>query len=268
MSNVLTMAPPGRRLEMRRMPGHWVLVQMGKRVLRPGGMELTRRMLAALHIRTLDDVVEFAPGIGATARLTLSLHPSSYTAVERDEAAAKIVSGYLTGPRQKCKVGSADHTGLEDERATVVYGEAMLTMQTAEAKHRIVREAHRLLRRDGRYGIHELCLVPGDLDEVIKQDIHKALSQAIHVGARPLTVREWRNLFESEGFQIQTTAMAPMHLLEPWRLIQDEGLRGALSFVWNVVRNSEARRRVRAMRAVFRRYHEHLAAVSMIAVKR
>src|SRR5215210_7093096 len=117
MSNALTMTRPGEGLEMRRMPGHWILVQMGKRVLRPGDMELTRRMLAALNIRALDDVVEFAPGIWATARLTLGLRPSSYTAVERDEAAAKIVSGYLTRPRQQCKVGSADHTGLEDECA-------------------------------------------------------------------------------------------------------------------------------------------------------
>src|SRR5688500_14621289 len=92
MSNALTMARPGEGLEMRRMPGPWVLVQMGKRVLRPGGMELTRRMLTALNIRAMDEVVEFAPGTGTTARLTLSLHPSSYTAVERDEAAAKIVS--------------------------------------------------------------------------------------------------------------------------------------------------------------------------------
>ncbi|MFP4173650.1 MAG: SAM-dependent methyltransferase, partial [Candidatus Hydrogenedentota bacterium] len=35
---------------MERMPGHWVLAQMGKRVLRPGGMELTRAMLEALAI--------------------------------------------------------------------------------------------------------------------------------------------------------------------------------------------------------------------------
>ena len=125
---------PGEGLKMDKMPGHWVLARLGKRVLRPGGMELTRRMLEALAIKRTDEVVEFAPGMGVTARLTLELGPASYTAVERDEGAAKIVSSYLQGNRQRCVVGSASQTGLPEQSATVVYGEAMLTMQTEQTK--------------------------------------------------------------------------------------------------------------------------------------
>ena len=55
-------ATPGGGLQYSRMPGHWLLARMGKRVLRPGGIELTRQMLDALNIRESDDVVEFAPG--------------------------------------------------------------------------------------------------------------------------------------------------------------------------------------------------------------
>ena len=63
MSNALTMTGSGASLSQRNMPGHWVLARLGKSVLRPGGMELTRRMLAALTIMSTDDVVEFAPGL-------------------------------------------------------------------------------------------------------------------------------------------------------------------------------------------------------------
>jgi len=63
------------------LPGHWLLAQMGKRVLRPGGLERTRRMLDALNIVPTDRVVEFAPGMGVTAQLVLSQSPSSYTTV-------------------------------------------------------------------------------------------------------------------------------------------------------------------------------------------
>jgi ubiquinone/menaquinone biosynthesis C-methylase UbiE len=139
------------------MPGHWVLVRLGKRVLRPGGMGLTRRLLKLLDINRSDEVIEFAPGMGTTARLTLALAPSSYTAIERDEAAARIVQSYLARDKQRCVVGSASETGLPAESATVVYGEAMLTMQTEEVKRSIVREAQRLLKHGGRYGIHEMC---------------------------------------------------------------------------------------------------------------
>src|SRR6266536_2728490 len=125
MSDVFTMTEPGAGLSPRNMPGHWVLARLGKRVLRPGGMQLTRTMLAALGIQPADDVVEFAPGMGITAQLTLALKPASYTAVERDAAAAKIVGGYLKGERQRCVLGSASDTGLPNQCATVVYCEAM-----------------------------------------------------------------------------------------------------------------------------------------------
>ena len=39
------------------MPGHWVLARIGKRVLRPGGMELTRRVLERLAIKPSDEVI-------------------------------------------------------------------------------------------------------------------------------------------------------------------------------------------------------------------
>lgn len=268
MSNIMTMSSPGEGLATPKMPGHWVLARLGKRVLRPGGMELTRRMLDALNIVPEDDVVEFAPGLGLTAQLTLKRHPASYTAVERDAAAAEMVRKILKGPRQKCVTGSADQTGLPAEVATVVYGEAMLTMQTAEMKRRIVGEARRLLKSGGRYAIHEMCLVRDDLDEEVKKEINQALSRAIHVGVRPLTVSEWRELIEAEGFEVQSEVRAPMHLLEPRRLLSDEGLKRSLRFIWNVVRDREARARVLMMRNVFRRYQANLAAVTLICVKR
>ena len=83
MNNVLTMTTPGASLGQQKMPGHWLLARLGKRVLRPGGMELTRRMIAALTIVSADDVVEFAPGLGITAQLALKRRPASYTAIER-----------------------------------------------------------------------------------------------------------------------------------------------------------------------------------------
>ena len=59
-----------------------------------------------------------------------------------------------------------------------------------------------------------------------------------------------------------------MHLLEPRRLIRDEGFPRTLRFVWNVARTPAARQRIRAMHATFRRYAEHLAATAVVAVKK
>jgi hypothetical protein len=260
-------ALPGQTLQTDKMPGHWLLARLGKRVLRPGGIELTQRMLEALHIHSGDHIVEFAPGLGLTAQLVLQRHPATYTAIERDEAAANLVRRHLSGRQQRCLVGNAEQTGLPAESATAVYGEAMLTMQTPETKTHIVREAWRILQAGGRYGFHELCLVPDTLDEEIKKEIALALRQAIHVGARPLTVSEWKELLTAEGFSVLAKASAPMHLLEPRRFLRDEGVVGVLKFLWNVARDHEARRRVLAMRRTFRRYRAHLAAIMIVAEK-
>jgi SAM-dependent methyltransferase len=225
-------------------------------------------MIEALSIGPSDAVIEFAPGLGETARLALNKKPASYTAVERDRDAAALVQGLLEGPERRCVVGLAEDTGLPDASATVIYGEAMLSMQTPEQKSRIVREAYRLLKPGGRYGIHELCLIPNDLAESNKREIQNDLSSVIHHSTRPLTIAEWQELLEAEGFSVQTQARAPMHLLEPWRLIQDEGMFGALRFAFNLLCNREARRRVLGMRRVFRRNRDNLAAVVLVAQKK
>lgn len=262
---------PGEGLDPSRMPGHWLLAQMGKRTLRPGGRELTERMLAALNIQSSDDVVEFAPGLGATARATLKRNPATYTGVERDENAARQVRRYLDGKGggegRQCLVARAESTGLPGESASAVYGEAMLTMQTAPQKQRIVGEAARLLRPGGRYGIHELCLLPDDLSEGKKSEISAALSGAIHVGARPLTPQEWTALLEEHGFTVHNHFTTPMHLLEPRRLLSDEGFARTIGFALRVARNGDARRRIRQMRSVFRTHADNMAAIALVAVR-
>jgi ubiquinone/menaquinone biosynthesis C-methylase UbiE len=225
-------------------------------------------MIEALNIRPSDEVIEFAPGLGATARLTLQRKPTSYTAVERDKDAAALVQKFLQGPDQRCVAGLAENTGLPDASATIVYGEAMLSMQTPQHKGGIVREAHRLLKPGGRYGVHELCLIPDDLAESTKREIQNELATVIHHGTRPLTIAEWQGLLESEGFLVQAHAQTPMHLLEPLRMIQDEGMLGALRFAFNLLCNREARRRVLAMRRVFSKYREHLSAVMIVGQKK
>jgi hypothetical protein len=120
MTDSHTPPMPGEALKAEKMPGHWLLARLGKRVLRPGGRQLTLRMIEALNVRPSDEIIEFAPGLGDTARLTLERKPSSYTAVERDKDAAALVQKILRGPEQRCVVGLAEHTGLPDVSATVV----------------------------------------------------------------------------------------------------------------------------------------------------
>lgn len=259
---------PEEGMDVCKMQGHWLLAKMGKKVLRPGGIELTEQMLSALNIQADDNVVEFAPGLGVTAQITLAKKPASYTAIERDEVAAARVRKYLHGETQKCNIANAEETGLLADSATVVYGEAMLTMHPDKKKREIIREANRILKAGGRYGIHEVGIVPDDTDSALQKEIRSELSRSIHVGASPATISHWKSLFEEEGFEVQQVIETPFHLLEPRRIIQDEGFVGALNFGWNILRNPDARRIVFDMKRVFKKYNDHLNGIALVAIKR
>lgn len=250
-----------------KMPGHWLLARMGKRVLRPGGRELTEEMLRHIDIGPSDDVVELGPGLGVTTRLILKHSPASIVGVERDAAAAVAVSTAAVLDRNdyRCIAADAAETGLDDSTADVVVAEALLTLHSDEKKQAILAEAHRILRPGGRLGLHELCLGPETVDPETQQRVSRELSNAVRVSARPLTVPGWRKLAESAGFDVQHASTVPMRLLQPRRLISDEGLMRTLKIAFNVLRNGPARRRVRVMRGTFRRHADHLGAVALVA---
>lgn len=255
---------PGEEQHAERMQGHWVLARAGKRVLRPGGLALTRRMLDALAIGRQDRVVEFAPGLGVTARMVLRCRPLTYCGVERDPAAAQYLRERLDGTGAEVILGQAEQSGLPGSCATVVYGEALLSMQAQEQKNRIVAEARRLLVGGGRYGIHELCFLPDDISDCVCHEIRAAMSKEIHAGVQPLSRSEWIRLFQQNGLRVIWDCEMPMHLLEPRRVLQDEGLRGALRFAFNIAKSPVLRHRILAMRQLFRRYGEHIGAISLV----
>ena len=246
--------------------GHWLLARLGKRVLRPGGIGLTRTLLSDANIAAAD-VLELAPGLGRTATEILARGPRSYICVDQNPDAARSVRDIVTG-RAEVQVADAADTGLPDASRDVVVGEAMLTMQGDPSKHAIVAEASRVLRPGGRYAIHELALTPDTISDEVKTDVRQSLARAIKVNARPLTVVEWTRLLADHGLVVDHVATAPMALLQPRRLIADEGLLGALRFAKNLLIHRDARRRVARMRRTFRKHRERLIAVAIVAHKR
>jgi SAM-dependent methyltransferase len=260
---------PGANRADDTVQGHWLLARLGKRVLRPGGVELTRTLLLRADV-TGADVVELAPGLGRTAAEILPKGPRTYVGVEGDPDAADAVRRVVAGHgevRVASLGGGTAATGLPDASADVVIGEAMLTMQGDTAKHAIVSEVSRVLRPNGRYAIHELALTPDTIADEVSTDIRQALARAIKVNARPLTIAEWSQLLAGHGLIVDHVATVPMALLQPRRIIADEGVIGALRFARNLLVHPDARRRVLAMRATFRKHREQLAAVAIVATK-
>jgi len=253
--------------KLNEKQGHWILAKMGKKVLRPGGRELTRKLMDGMVIGPADDVVEFAPGLGFTAAIACAKKPNSYTGVDNNKQASALARKNVRYDKMAMIVADAAETTLPDGCATKVYGEAMLTMQPADRKKAIVREAARLLKPGGYYGIHELGLQPDSIAEETKEQVYKDLSANIRVHARPLTVAEWRQLLTDEGFAIVRVETNAMALLEPRRVLQDEGFFRTLKIVFNVLTHGDMRKRIMQMRRTFRHHKNDINAVAIVAKK-
>lgn len=260
---------PWDGLDRRTMPGFWLFASLGKRVLRPGGIALTKWMLDNLDIGPEDKVVEYAPGMGVTARLALARNPRGYSAIERDARAAALLRADLRGDEGRACIhaDAVDALPFPDGWATVVYGESMLTIHPDADKARILGEVFRVLAPGGRFAMQEISLVPETTSAKLGERIRRELVRAVCHPARPQTTARWREILESRGFSITREAKRPVHLLEPQRLIEDEGAEGALHFLSNTVMDPVASDRVRGIRRLFERYRDHLCGYCCVCRK-
>ena len=253
--------------EAGRMQGHWLLAKLGKRILRPGGRALTAKLLEQAKPAGDDDIVELGPGVGATAEVLLRANPRSYRGVDPNPEGRDAVTNILKKhPRADYVVADARDTGLDDTSADLVVGEAMLTIQDDAGKNAIVAEAARLLRPGGRYAMHEMAWLPDFTDEE-RETARKELSRVIKVGARPLTLEGWTELLAAHGFEAEWHDRAPLHLLEPRRIVSDEGLWGALRFWNNARRLPGASDRLKAMRQGFQLQGKLMGGIVILARK-
>ena len=252
-----------RDRDFDQLQGHWLLARLGKKVLRPGGRKMTEWILDQSRL-TDARVVELAPGLGVTAAEILKRRPSGYVGVDEDEAAVQTTAKVVSGQGRVVK-GKAQSTGLDDDSADSVIGEAMLTMQGVKGKNAILDEVRRILVPGGRYAIHELALTPDDLPTSTKDEIRVAMSKAIRVNARPLTPAEWRQLLEDHGFEVEQVRIGEMGLLKPSQMLEDEGPAGVARIVGNAIRQPAARRRVLGMRSTFAKHDDSLASIGIVA---
>lgn len=266
MSGLKTIEERTHAVSPEALAGHWLLAKAGKKVLRPGGAAMTETLLRVLHINSEDTVIELAPGMGHTAAKVLACGPSTYLGVDREAGVVRELAARLERDGVRFVQGTAEDTGLPGETASVLFGEAMLSMQSDLRRREIVEEAWRVMRCHGRYGIHELCVAPY-LSDAYRGKMEADIRRAIRHPVRLLTAHEWRILIESVGFRVGFEETAPMQLLQAHRIVKDEGILGALRFAWNAFTNPRVLRRVLEMRRAFNKYQHNLQAIAMVCHK-
>nr|WP_083940721.1 class I SAM-dependent methyltransferase [Streptococcus castoreus] len=203
--------------------GHEFLARLGKKRLRPGGVDATNWLIEQGQFSRDCQVLEVACNRCTTAiDLVKSFH-CQVTAVDLnakvlEEAKARIAAAKL---QNNITVVQANALRLPfpDNYFDIVINEAMLTMLTNESKSRALKEYLRVLKPGGRLLTHDVSYEDPNTKQILDD-----LRQTINIPVSPLSLNDWRTLFLQNGFSETTYCHGKMSLMSPLGMIKDEGL--------------------------------------------
>lgn len=245
--------------------GHQVMAAAGKKILRPGGKAATEQLFQWADFKPENTVLELAASFGYSAIALSRRYGVRVVGVEKNpesvaRARANIQAAGLEDQVQILE-GDIFHLDQIAEQFDYVVAEAILTMQSVPAKAKILQGIQRRLKPGGKFLSHEL--LANDREE----EIHHALALAIRANSTPLSEPNWLHIYETAGLQVLKHHTGAMELLNPIRIIQDEGWKDAIKFFWNVLTHSKVRDRLLAIRQIFKQYKRDLGYIILYAEK-
>lgn len=118
-----------------------------------------------------------------------------------------------------------------------VLAEAILTMQSAMGKAKVLAGIAERLKPNGRFLSQELR-VSGP-----PEDIYRELSTLIRVNAKPLSISGWLAAFQAAELNVERYDIGPMTLLNPRYIVQEEGIFTLFTMRWNMLTHPALRQR-------------------------
>ncbi|MBI4780830.1 MAG: class I SAM-dependent methyltransferase [Oscillatoriophycideae cyanobacterium NC_groundwater_1537_Pr4_S-0.65um_50_18] len=246
--------------------GHQVMAAAGKKILRPGGKAATEQLFQWAEFKPGETVLELAASFGYSAIALAKRYGVRVVGVEKNpesvaRARANIQAAGLEGQVQVIE-GDIFHLEQISGQFDYVLAEAILTMQSLPAKIKILHGVHDRLKPGGKFLSHEL--LASDREE----EIHRALAATLRTNSTPLSETDWIDTCEAAGLQVLQHQIGEMALLNPARILEDEGLRDAIKFFWNVLTQARVRNRLLAIRRVFKQYKQELGYITLCAERK
>lgn len=248
------------QINLKTAPGHQVLAAAGKQALRPGGRTATEQLCSWAKFKSDETVLELAASFGTSAITLAKRYGVRVVGIEKnpDSVAQARINIAAAGLNDRIDIIEGDifHLDQLTEQFDYVLAEAILTMQSAPAKAKILSGAVARLKPEGHFLSHEL-LVGGPNLEAIRQD----LSAKIRVNAVPLTVEDWITTCRDVGLDLLNHQSGPMGLLRPQQIAREEGVTTLFTMAWNMITQPIVRQRILEMRSVFNQYQDNLGYI-------
>ena len=211
--------------------GHTFLAKLGKKRLRPGGLEATQWLMERGNFSAESKVLEVACNMGTTLVEVAQTYHCRMIGIDMDKAALEKAQRNIeaAGLQERVTVQAANALKLpfEDNTFDIVINEAMLTMLDNDAKIKALKEYYRVLKPGGKLLTHDICL-PQENEQQLND-----LSKTINMRVAPLTIPDWLSRYQAAGFEKVDFQTGAMSLMSPRGMIRDEGLIGTLTIVKN-----------------------------------
>ena len=247
-------------------PGHQVLAAAGKQTLRPGGRTATEKLFAWADFQPGSTVLELAASFGYSAITLAQRYGVRVIGIEKnpDSVVRACANVKAAGLSARVEIVEGDIFHLENltEQFDYVLAEAILTMQSAPGKTKILKGIGDRLKPNGLFLSHEL-LVDGANTATIRRD----LAATIRVNANPLSAEEWIAACQQAGLKVEHHQTGSMNLLNPRFIVREEGFSTLLTMGWNMLTKPILRQRILSMRQVFNRYNSDLGYIVLCAQK-
>ena len=252
-------------VNLQTAPGHQVLAAAGKTILRPGGQAATEQLFEWANFQPGDTVLELASSFGYSAIALARRFGVRVVGVEKNpdsvvRARSNIQAAGLT---DKIQIVEGDIFKLDaiSDQFDYVFAEAILSMQSATGKAKILSGIRDRLKPSGKFISHEF------LAENREAEIHQVLAREVKINTTPLSEANWMAACAAAGLQIEQHQTGKMALLNLRSMIQDEGAIATGKILWNIFTKPQIRQRVLQMRRVFQHYDRDLGYIVLVAKK-
>ncbi|EKU99409.1 Cyclopropane-fatty-acyl-phospholipid synthase [Leptolyngbya sp. PCC 7375] len=254
------------QIDLKTAPAHQVLATAGKQALRPGGYRATEQLFAWADFQPGETVLELAASFGYSAISLAQRYGVRVVGIEKNSdsvarAQANIAAAGLTDQVSVIK-GDIFHLEQMTEQFDYVLAEAILTMQSAAGKAKILSGICDRLKPNGQFLSHESRASDSDIEA-----IHRDLSATIRVNATPLSMQGWMDVCQTAGLTVEQSSIGPMALLNPLCIAKEEGVPTLLTMGWNMLTRPVLRQRILSMRETFIRHGSDLGYVVLCARK-
>jgi ubiquinone/menaquinone biosynthesis C-methylase UbiE len=252
-----------RQIDFETAPSYQILATAGKKVLRPGGRSATKQLLRWANFQPGEKVLELASSFGENAIAMARQYQVKVVGLERNPDSVRLARANIAAAGLSDQIEIMEGNVLQLDRLQgkfdYILAEAILSMQSASGKAKILRDIRDRLQPTGRFLSHEL------MARHRETEIHEVLSATIRANVTPLSGVHWIAACQDVGLIVRQDQIGAMKLLNPWQMLQDKGTKAMLRFIWNFCTQVLLRQQVLAMLYVFFQYRDDLGYIIMTA---